>query len=52
MTPGAFGHARGAITPGNVVKGGKSLPATGMNRAQGLLAQVRHRLAPTVMVNA
>ena len=51
MTTGAFGHARGAIASGDVVKGEKPLAAPGMRGIQGLLAQVRHRLAPTVMIN-
>jgi hypothetical protein len=38
MTPGAFSHARGAITPGDVMKGEKPLTAPGRRGIQGLLA--------------
>jgi hypothetical protein len=51
MASRAFGHTRGAITLGDLVKGEKALAASDMGGVQGPLAQVRHRLAPTVMVN-
>lgn len=52
MTPRARGHLGGTVTQGDVVKSEEALAAASMRGIQGLLAQVRHRLAPTAMVNA
>jgi hypothetical protein len=51
MASGAFSHPRGAIALGDVVESEEALAATGMRGTQGLLAQGRQRLTPTLMVN-
>jgi hypothetical protein len=48
----AFGNHRGTTAFGDLVQRQEAFAAAGMGRAQGQMAQIRNRLAPTLMVNS
>jgi hypothetical protein len=46
------GDVRGAVPWCNIVEGKEALAAASMRSRQGQAAQVRQRLAPTLMINS
>jgi hypothetical protein len=49
---GAFGNRRGTTACGNLVQRQEAFAAAAMCGAQDQMAQIRHRLAPALMVNS
>jgi hypothetical protein len=52
VAAGTGGDVRGAGTLCNIVEGKEALAAASMRSSQGQAAQVRQRLAPTLMINS
>jgi hypothetical protein len=48
---GAFGNRRGTTACGDLVQCQEAFAAARMGGTQGLIAQIRNRLAPALMVN-
>jgi hypothetical protein len=49
---GAFGNRRGTTAFGDLMQRQEAFAAAEMCGAQGQMAQIRNRLAPTLMVNS
>jgi hypothetical protein len=50
--PRAGGNRRGTTALGNLVQRQEAFARAGMRGGQGQMAQIRHRLVPTPMVNS